>query len=671
MSSRARMSSGSSRRRKQAASASSNLIDIAAMDEEEEDGNVSVKQEPMDKPQTSVGESGSTGVVRIKTELSSHSPVTQHGFAASTASSAAAVAAATSSNASPASHPRTTAPTYSSLPLRQRGSVNGRRVGRHHRRPQSIVDYLSGLASEALNALYTDSFTCVTIFRSLHPLAKQYVMRMLFITDGVPMSLLDSWVVASIPSRAAHAQAISALTQLHILQRSQGKSDTATTMMEEKSESTAASISTDLIHFNPAFQRCLQHALCSGSLDSSHTLDASVESGDGSEHGIGPSLSELDAFGNDRWESMLHWMVGATSGTGRAPSTVVIERLIRMQLIEPTAASDSAAAAATASTTKPRITPTGFAFLFKDMQTQVWDVVLSYMEGLEGSHADDDGSSMSRMGMDEEMNRDEVLQFLFRLSFLKLGAGYPVTGLTATQQRLLHELHAFGLLYLPPHNADTYYPTRLALNLAAPQVQVGTSAAAAAAAVLPSPSPSSSLPSAAMSGHLIVETTFRVYAYTTSPLHLSLLRLFCRLDARLPNLVVGCITKESIRRALKSNIGSQQIIQYLTAYAHPDMRVNTPCLPDNVVDQIRLWESERNRMHMSDAYLLQFDGNDTAQVIALVRQEAMRRAEQVMLDHPAKRIMVVNAEGYLRIKQFKLQLNAQMVAQGQTATKQV
>jgi transcription initiation factor TFIIH subunit 4 len=51
------------------------------------------------------------------------------------------------------------------------------------------------------------------------------------------------------------------------------------------------------------------------------------------------------------------------------------------------------------------------------------------------------------------------------------------------------------------------------------------------------------------SGFLVLENNFRVYAYTQSLLHIRVLALFVRLECRLPNLVVGTITRKSALRA--------------------------------------------------------------------------------------------------------------------------
>lgn len=43
-------------------------------------------------------------------------------------------------------------------------------------------------------------------------------------------------------------------------------------------------------------------------------------------------------------------------------------------------------------------------------------------------------------------------------------------------------------------------------------------------------------------------------AYTTSSLHLEMLRIFCDVRCRLPNVVVGFITRASVRRAMASGM---------------------------------------------------------------------------------------------------------------------
>lgn len=65
------------------------------------------------------------------------------------------------------------------------------------------------------------------------------------------------------------------------------------------------------------------------------------------------------------------------------------------------------------------------------------------------------------------------------------------------------------------------------------------------------------------------------------------------------------LTRDSIRQALRGGITAQQIIGYLKQHSHSQMlQVDAgPSLPPTVMDQIKLWELERNRLIYSDGIL--------------------------------------------------------------------
>ncbi|KDO50856.1 hypothetical protein CISIN_1g0154403mg, partial [Citrus sinensis] len=64
--------------------------------------------------------------------------------------------------------------------------------------------------------------------------------------------------------------------------------------------------------------------------------------------------------------------------------------------------------------------------------------------------------------------------------------------------------------------------------------------------------------SARKEGFVVVETNFRMYAYSTSKLHCEILRLFSKIEYQLPNLIVGAITKESLYNAFENGITAEQ-----------------------------------------------------------------------------------------------------------------
>ena len=92
-------------------------------------------------------------------------------------------------------------------------------------------------------------------------------------------------------------------------------------------------------------------------------------------------------------------------------------------------------------------------------------------------------------------------------------------------------------------------------------------------------------------GFIIVETNYRIYAYTgietsisyhlkyrikknfasintfqDSQLQISLLALFSDLLYKFPNMVVGSLTRESLRQAYKVGITSQQVGFYVVIF---------------------------------------------------------------------------------------------------------
>ena len=81
-------------------------------------------------------------------------------------------------------------------------------------------------------------------------------------------------------------------------------------------------------------------------------------------------------------------------------------------------------------------------------------------------------------------------------------------------------------------------------------------------------------------GFIVVETNYRVYAYTASALQAAILRLFCRCECVLPNLFVGVLTRDSVAGALACGLAADQIVEYLRTHAHPHVAGRTPVVPE-------------------------------------------------------------------------------------------
>jgi len=150
-------------------------------------------------------------------------------------------------------------------------------------------------------------------------------------------------------------------------------------------------------------------------------------------------------------------------------------------------------------------------------------------------------------------------------------------------------------------------------------------------------------------GYIIVETNFRVYAYTNSPLQIKLLSLFVALQYRLPNMVVGMITRQRVRDALIKGITANQILSFLRANAHPKAKQRVPAVPECVSDQILLWEAERNRVVMQPGHL--YENFPSKQVFEAVK----RHAEQggwLLWSSNEPMYLMISAEGHAHVKTF-------------------
>ena len=59
--------------------------------------------------------------------------------------------------------------------------------------------------------------------------------------------------------------------------------------------------------------------------------------------------------------------------------------------------------------------------------------------------------------------------------------------------------------------------------------------------------------------YLIVESNFKVYAYTDSPLEKTIIDFLFEIEYVFPGLIVGHITRSSIRKVLKRGVGHQKV----------------------------------------------------------------------------------------------------------------
>jgi transcription initiation factor TFIIH subunit 4 len=129
-------------------------------------------------------------------------------------------------------------------------------------------------------------------------------------------------------------------------------------------------------------------------------------------------VSFLDAYSLERWECVLHYMVGSQQQEGISADAVRI--LLHAGLMKRDEDDGS-----------PVITRQGFQFLLLDRQAQVWHFILQYLDTVE----------------QRGLNLVECLTFLFQLSFSTLGKDYSTEGMSPGLLIFLQHLREFGLVY--------------------------------------------------------------------------------------------------------------------------------------------------------------------------------------------------------------------------------
>ncbi|KAI0076179.1 transcription factor Tfb2 [Panus rudis PR-1116 ss-1] len=362
-------------------------------------------------------------------------------------------------------------------------------------------------------------------------------------------------------------------------------------------------VSSVKLSLNSTFKTSLRHAITGGGTSGSFGVPAERDG----KHPP-PSVAELDAYALERWETILHYMVSSGSGRYPArPSQGVLLLLQRSGLMTSVHGSTL------------QITSSGFQFLLYPPHTQLWELLLQYLH----------------MADERQMDLVEVLSFLFMLSTMELGREYSVDHLSNTQKAMLEDLRDYGIVWQRKPSSSRFSPTRLATTLTSSAPPLPTTSGAGA--------------NAASQGFIVLETNYRIYAYTDNPLQIAILNLFITLKSRFPNLVVGAITRESVKKALANGITADQIISYLTTHAHPQMRKNKPLLPVTVQDQIRLWELEKNRVKSQEGYLYTAFSSQADYEYVL---DYAKKLDIVLWENAARRCFFGSLEGHANIRGF-------------------
>ncbi|KAI0749318.1 transcription factor Tfb2 [Daedaleopsis nitida] len=457
-----------------------------------------------------------------------------------------------------------------------------------------LVAFLQTQSQNTLTRLYQKPSCCLSVFRLLRPLERQLVMNLLWLEMQIPASTMAAWVTRE--GKKPYQDALSTLARLHILPHS-----------------------TVRHALNPTFKSSMRQAITGGGTSGSFGVLAEND-----DKRRPPDIEALDAYALERWETILYYMV--SSGTGQfpaRPSQGVLFLLQRSGLM------------ASVHGATLQITSAGFQFLLHPPHEQLWELLLQYLQ----------------MAEERQMDLVEVLSFLLMLSTTELGKvgrrplnctlrsdeprDYSTEHLSATQKAMLEDLRDYGLIKQRTATSRRFSPTRLATTLTSSSPPLPTSTGTG--------------DGSQAQGFIVLETNYRLYAYTDNPLQIAVLNLFVTLKSRFPNLVVGAITRDSVKKALANGITAEQIISYLITHAHPQMRKNKPLLPVTVQDQIRLWELEKNRVKSQDGYLYTSFASQADYEYVL---NYAKQLDVVLWENPTKRSFFGSVEGHANIRGF-------------------
>jgi transcription initiation factor TFIIH subunit 4 len=488
----------------------------------------------------------------------------------------------------------------------------------------ALLGFLSGLPPRQMDTLYGSPWACLAVLRALPPLGKHYAMRLLYIESGVPVADVDAWIKPE--GEAVHRACLAHMRRLRVLVSVDPASNEETSHGNSQTQDEHVRLNST---FRSGLRQMLERSFRVDESAGDCTDDASTDEVQALKV---PTRDTLDSFAKGRWEALVLTLTGASDAfdlssrdaeydPGKKKKNVAAGLDVAALFRAAKLIGDSSVGE------EEGVTEAGFRFLLTTAREQIWLLLTQYITrfidaarraGSGGATARD---SVEVLDLEDDVDQTPnaladgtenlapgVIAFLLRLTFQEPGEAYRTDTLPTEQRAVVQDLAHLGLLF-PLTNQKTgqgfYVPTYLTAGLSSGSESTADADNGTDNWTENGTGYGVGNDTRGHEGHIVVETNYRVYAYTTSPVEVEILRLFTRPDYRLPNLYVGMVTRESVLAAMSGGIGAEQIVKYLRQHAHPQCRKvqGNPPVPLNVCDQIRLWARERNRVTHADAVL--------------------------------------------------------------------
>lgn len=511
----------------------------------------------------------------------------------------------------------------------------------------SLFDILKNETRLKLDRIYSSSFSslwaCQAIFQSLSPLSRTLIMRFLFLDTNFKlldlyfiMHRADSYTIQHVFDELLGLHLIveyndifaSSIASSHPIGNMNNPSIDLTEFIARAGHLSQYLNNTASYQLNPQFQKSLRSAIT----QPANPWAASLSQLSSSHSSI--TRATLENYRKTTWNKVLGYLVGLTNekefkGTALIPN--FMESYGLMLVLPPNEAAIAGK--------RMLITAKGYEYMLKDYYQQIWEFVINRL-----FHSE---------------SYEDCMSLLFLLSYTEFGRPYVTDILNKTQKLMLFELSQVGIVFIPDLAGNIFYPTKVAINIVFgyQSAQHLSSVSGAAKNMVSSryslnrsalkgvditkvinphevdkgaggPSYGRTIGNEVISVQntagagdvdsslsndqllIIVETNLQIVAYVTNDLYFALLRLFVEVAVRLPNMVMGRLSRDKAKLAYRMGMRSAQIIDFLIVHAHPVMKARntlssnskaTAILPDNVIDQLILWESELSRIQTKDA----------------------------------------------------------------------
>ena len=159
----------------------------------------------------------------------------------------------------------------------------------------AFVGFLSDMSSRQINHLYQSPWACLSVLRSLPSLAKHYVMRLLYVDEGIAREEMDAWVRPGKEHRDRHARSMLALKRLRVLVPAGDQEYVAD--------------GKELVRLNRRFVKGVRAQIETCFAPEGDEVEATVAPDD-AMGGKRPSPEKIEEFAKGRWEALLMTLTG-------------------------------------------------------------------------------------------------------------------------------------------------------------------------------------------------------------------------------------------------------------------------------------------------------------------------------------------------------------------------